>query len=61
MALKKALMVWVKSRWKFKGDMEIKLGSKGFFMVIFTCSEDRNKYFDEGPYFFNSVGLHLRY
>jgi len=40
--LEKALMVWVKSRWKVKGDMEIKLGLKGFFTVIFTCSEDRN-------------------
>jgi hypothetical protein len=54
-------MVWIKSRWKVKGDISLKLGSKGFFTMIFTCSEDRNKVFDEGPYFFNSTGLHLRY
>jgi hypothetical protein len=57
----KALMLWVQTRWKFKGNMDVKLGSKGFFMVIFSCSADRSRIFDEGPYFFNSVGLHMRY
>jgi hypothetical protein len=55
----KALMVWIKSRWKFKGDMDLNLGSKGLFTVIFTCSKDRNKVFDEGPYFFNSMLIHI--
>jgi hypothetical protein len=53
---KKALLVWIKSRWKVKGDISLKLGSKGFFTTIFTCSEDRNRIFNEGPYFFNSKG-----
>ena len=57
----KALMVWIKSRWKVKGDISLKLGSKVLFILIFTYSEDRNKVFDEGLYFFNSERLHLRY
>jgi hypothetical protein len=61
LALKKVLMLWVQTRWKFKGSIDVKLGSKGFFMVIFSCSADRSRIFDEGPYFFNSAGLHLRY
>jgi hypothetical protein len=32
----KALLVWIKSRWKFKGDISLKLMSKGFFTAIFT-------------------------
>jgi hypothetical protein len=58
---KKALTVWIKSRWKFKGDISLKLGSKGLFALIFTCFEDGNKVFDEGLYFFDSIGLHLRH
>jgi hypothetical protein len=61
LASEKSLMVWVKSRWKVKGEMDLKLGSKGFFTVIFPCTGNKDKIFDEGPYFFNSVGLHLRY
>jgi hypothetical protein len=57
----KALLVWIKSKWKVKGEISLKLRSKGFFTTVFTCSEDRNQIFDEGPYFFNLVGLHLRY
>jgi hypothetical protein len=57
----KALLVWIKSKWKVKGDISLKLGSKGFFTTVFTYSEDRNRIFDEGPYFFNLTGLHLKY
>jgi hypothetical protein len=57
----KALLVWIKSIWKFKGEISLKLRSKGFFTAIFTCSEDKNTIFDEGPYLLNFVGLHLKY
>ena len=36
------------------------LGAKGFFMVVFLNLEDRNKIFEGGPYFLNSVGLFLK-
>ena len=57
----KALMRWVSTRWKIKGQVDLKLGFKGFFTTIFSNPSDRNKVLDEGPYFFNSTGLHLCY
>jgi len=57
----KEQMVWIKSRWKVKGDIELKLGSKGLFTVIFSFTEDINKVFDARAYLFNSIGFHLRF
>jgi len=37
------------------------LGSKGLFKKIFACTKDKDRVFEEGPYLFNSAGLHLRY
>jgi hypothetical protein len=51
----------VSTRWKIKGQVDLKLGSKGFFTTIFSNPIDRDKNFEEGPYFFSSAGLHLRY
>jgi hypothetical protein len=31
---------WVKTRWKPKGQVDLKLGSKGFFTMIFTSIQD---------------------
>ena len=36
------------------------MGAKGFFTIIFFNEEDKTKIFENGPYFFNSVGLFLR-
>jgi len=59
--IEKALLVWIKSKWKVKGDIILKLSSKSFFTTLFTYSKDRNRIFDEGPYFFNSARIHLGY
>jgi len=59
--LKKYLMGWVSSRWKVKGQVDLKLGSKGFFTTIFSNPSNRDKVFEEGPYFFNFSCLHLCY
>jgi hypothetical protein len=40
--------------------VDLKLGSKGFFMTIFNLTEDRERVFQNGPYFFNSTGLYVR-
>jgi hypothetical protein len=56
----KSLMWWIKTRWKPKGEVTLKLGSKGFFTTIFNLEEDRERVFQGGPYFFNSVGLYMR-
>jgi hypothetical protein len=47
--------------WKPKGHYELQLGSKGFFTIILHNLEDYNRIFDGGPYFYNSVGLFLRF
>jgi hypothetical protein len=59
--MEKSLSGWVKSQWKVKGQVDLKLGSKGFFTTIFSNPSDQDQVFEEGPYFFNSTSLHLHY
>ena len=35
----------------------MKLGARGFFIVIFTSLEDKERVFENRPYFFNNGGL----
>ena len=35
--IEKALLVWIKSKWKVKGDISLNLRSKGLFKTMFTC------------------------
>lgn len=58
---KKDLIWWINTKWKPKGNYDLELGSKGFFMVIFHQLEDQDKVFDNQPYFFNYAGLYLRF
>jgi len=55
-----ALCQWIKQHWKPKGDVKLHLGAKGFFTVVFTNLEDKDRVFDGGPYFFASAGLYMR-
>jgi hypothetical protein len=55
----KDLAHWIKAWWNPKGDYELQLSSKGFFIVIFYNLEDKDHIFEGGPYFYNSVGLYL--
>jgi hypothetical protein len=52
---------WIKDWWNPKGDYEVQLSSKGFFTIILYNLEDKDKIFDNGPYFYNSAGLFLRF
>jgi hypothetical protein len=52
---------WIKHWWNPKGDYEVQLSSKGFFTIILYNLEDKDRIFENGPYFFNSAGLFLRY
>eukprot|EP00253_Pinus_taeda_P013643 PITA_13643 len=56
----KALQSWIRYHWKPKGSIDLHLGSKGFFMVVFTNIEDKDKIFEGGPYFYVVVGLYMR-
>lgn len=57
----KALNWWIQSKWKPKGEIRLQLGSKGFFTVIFDLLEYRDRIFEGDPYFFNAVGLCMRF
>ena len=57
----KELVRWIRQWWKPKGDVDLQLGSKVFFTTIFHSLEDRAWVFDNGPYFYGSVGLHMHY
>jgi hypothetical protein len=55
----KSLILCFKTTWNPKGDLSLKLGSKGFFMAIFNLVEDRERVFQGGSYLFNSIGLYM--
>jgi hypothetical protein len=44
-----------------KGDYELHLSLKSFFMVIFYNLEDKDRIFENSPYFYNFVGFYLRF
>jgi hypothetical protein len=52
---------WIKHWWNPRGDYEVQLSSKGFFTIILYNLEDKDRIFENGPYFFNSAGLFLRF
>jgi hypothetical protein len=52
---------WIKHWWNPKGDYEVQLSSKGFFTIILYNLEDRDRIFENCPYFYNSAGLFLRF
>jgi len=45
----KALQIWIKYHWKPKGSIDLHLGSKGFFMVVFTTLKIKTECLKEGP------------
>lgn len=55
------LVKWIHLRWKPKGHIDLKLGAKGFFTIIFMNLEDKERIFEEGPYFMNNAGLFMRH
>lgn len=53
---KKALQTWVKYHWKI---IDLHLGSKGFFTIVFTNIADKDNVFEGGPYFYATAGLYM--
>jgi hypothetical protein len=52
---------WIKYWWNPKGNYEVQLSSKGFFTIILYNPKDRDRIFENGPYFYNSAGIFLRF
>lgn len=44
------LLKWIHIKWQQKGNLDIKLGARGFFTVIFTNLLDKERVFEEGCY-----------
>jgi len=49
--IEKALLGWITSKWKPKGQVALHLGPIGFFTATFNCLEDKSLIFEGGPYF----------
>lgn len=56
----KLLRTWFNYVWKPKGEVDLHLVSKGFFIVLFSNIEGRDRIFEGGPYFLSSVGLYMQ-
>ena len=48
---KQMFLKWIKYHWIPNGDVELHLGSKGFFTMVFMNLENRDKLFEGGAYF----------
>lgn len=55
----RALHIWIRSHWKPKGEIQVHLGSKGFFTVVFTSLEDKDRVFEGGSHFYAAVRLYM--
>jgi len=51
--VEKDLARWIKQSWKPKGHIDLKLGAKGFFTMIFANLEEKERTFEGGLYFMN--------
>jgi len=58
---KRDLIKWIQLKWQPKGHIDLKMGVGGFFIVIFTSLEDKERFFLNGPYFYYNVGLFTRF
>lgn len=45
---KKDLIKWIQQKWKPKGHVELKLGARGFFTIIFSNLQDKERIFENG-------------
>ena len=57
---KKDLQTWIKYYSKPKGSIDLHLGLKGLFTVVFTNIEDKDRIFEGGPYFYAAAGLYMQ-
>ncbi len=59
--MKKELECWIQHNWKPKGVVDLGLGPKGVFTLIFSHLEDKGRIFEGRSYFLNNVGLYIRH
>jgi len=49
--IEKELIKWIQQIWQPKGQISLKLGANGFFIVIISNLEEKLRVFKDGPYF----------
>ena len=54
--IERDLLWWIAYCWKPRGGYDLWLGSKGFFTIVLHNLEDRERVFENGPYFYNLEG-----
>lgn len=57
----KDLTKWIQQKWQPRSHIELKLGARGFFMVIFSNLQDKGKVSKNGPHFHYNARLFMRY
>jgi hypothetical protein len=57
---KRTLRNWIKYQWKPSEEVELHLGSKGFFIAVFMNLKDKDKVFEGGLYFHASTKLYMQ-
>lgn len=55
----KGLEMWIQQTCQVKGEIDPRLGPKGFFKVIFANLEDKDKIVEGGLYFYNSADHYI--
>jgi hypothetical protein len=58
--IERTLCNWIKYQWKPSGEVDLHLGSKGLFTIVFMNLKDRHNIFEGGPYFHALVGLYMQ-
>jgi len=56
----KSLQTWIRYHWKPKCSIDLHLGSKGFFVVVFTNIKDKDRVFEGRLYFYVVAGLYMQ-
>ncbi|XP_059073110.1 uncharacterized protein LOC131873945 [Cryptomeria japonica] len=54
------LEAWIRCSWQVDEDMDIMLARNNYFLVVFSCMSHHDRVFEEGPYFYNRVGLFVK-
>jgi hypothetical protein len=58
--IERTLCNWIKYQCKPRRELELHLGSKGFFIEVFMSLKDRDEVFEGGAYFHASAGLYMK-
>jgi len=59
--IEKDLTKWIQQKWQPQDHIELKLRARGFFTIKFSNLQDKEKVFENGPYFHYNASFFMRY